>query len=187
MSQRSVGDEIKERVPRIIVNLAMVLFFWFVSLVAPKFVEGIKVPGINIPPYDDAGWLIWASAMMMGIIFLLRASSDIIVLADIGAEIVVRRIGVREEKPLKRVARDVVYILLTILLAAAAMPFAISIPQFGGLMAATVSFIALGIFLILMYDIGRIIYKVVEEKTKILANWLAGLAERASREDQNDK
>ncbi|HIE14354.1 TPA: hypothetical protein EYP70_03685 [Candidatus Bathyarchaeota archaeon] len=179
MEQKSFNEEIKERVPRIVVNSITALIFWFVSVTAPLFVKGIVLPGIGVDPYNDAGWLVWAAATLLGLVFLVRALSDGLVLVDIAVEVTVRRLGVKEDRPLRRVARDLVYILLTILLAAAAVPFIKPFPQFGDLLTTTISFVALGIFLILIYDMGRTLYTVLEEKTKAFAAWLAGIAEKA--------
>ena len=179
MGQKSFGGEIRQRVPRIVVNLVTALIFWFVSLVAPMFVAGIKVPGVGIEPYNDAGWLLWAAATLMGLVFLVRALADIIVIVDIGVEVTVRRLGVKEDRPLRRAARDLVYILITMLFAAAVVPFVEPLPKFGGFLTTAISLISLGIFLVLIYDMGRILYKVLEEKIRSLAGWLAGMAEKA--------
>ena len=187
MERRSLGDEIRDRAPRIVVNSITALIFWFVSLVAPGFVGGITVPGIGVWPYNDAGWLVWAAATFMGLVFLVRALSDILVIVDIGVEVTVRRLGIKEDRPLRRVARDLVYILLTMLLAAAAIPYIRYIPQFGDLLTTIISFTALGIFLVLIYDMGKTLYNVLEEKTRAFAGWLAGMAERANERKPHDE
>jgi hypothetical protein len=187
MGRKSLGDEIRHRVPRIVVNSITALIFWFVSLTAPIFVADITIPGIGLEPYNDAGWLIWAAATLMGLVFLVRALSDIIVIVDIGVEVTVRRLGVKEDRPLRRVARDLVYILLTMLLAAAAVPFVEPLPQFGSFLTAIISLVSLGIFLVLIYDMGRTLYQVLEEKTRTLAGWLAGMAEGANERKPHDQ
>ncbi len=187
MAQRSISGELRDRLPRIVVNLITALLFWFISMVAPHFVVGMSVPGVNIPPYNDASWLVWATSTLMGLTFLIKALSDIIVLVDLGTEITLRRLGIEETRPLKRVARDIVYILLTILIAAAAMPFASSVPQFGSILSTIISLIALGIFLLLIYDIGRILYRVLEDKTRVFANWLASFAEKVGEVEEDDE
>lgn len=141
---------------------------------APPILGDIIVPGVNVKARE----LIWMTAMLIMVIFLIRAMSDALVFADIITDVIVRRLGIKKERSLKRAARDAIYIIIAILLAQAALPFLASIPNIGGLLAAAVSLIALGFFILLMYDIGRILYRVIEERAGKVADWLVEVHER---------
>ena len=155
-------------------SAATAFLFWITASITPPLVQDIIVPGINV----SAGWLVGAAATLIVLIFLVRALSDALVLADIGTDLVVRRLGVKEERPLRRAARDVIYMILVILLASGARPFMAAVPEVGGLLSKLVSLIALGVFIVLIYDFGRILYRVLEERAEVFADWLAELAER---------
>ena len=183
MGKGSIGEEIRKRFPRLSISLLVAFLFWVISLTIPKLVEGVAVPGIGISPYNNAGWLLWAMMTLLCLIFIVRASTDILVLMDAGTEMLVRRLGIGEEKSLKRVGKDIVYIILTILLAAAVLPLLASVPQVGGLLAIVVSLVALGVSAMLVYDIGRIIYRMLEEKARIVTEWLASFFERMAERE----
>lgn len=144
------------------------------SELAPPIVGGIMVPGINV----DAGWLVQITTTLIWVIFLIRAMADALVLADVVTDAIVGRLGVKEERSLKRAAKDAIYIIIAILLAAASLPFLASVPQIGDLLAAAVSLVTLGFFILLMYDIGRILYRVLEKRAEGVAEWLVEAVER---------
>jgi len=147
MSRKSIRAEVRTRFPRIVINLTVAFIFWIVS-----------------------------PATLIALIFLMRAASDILFFVDIWTEIIVRYLGIREERPLKRIARDIAYIILAILLATAISPIISPIPQIGGYLTVAISVTALGVFLILIYDIGRVIHGVLQRKTQRIAEWIGGLA-----------
>jgi len=188
MSKGSVGKEVKMRLPRIVINLTVAFLFWIISQVGPIFVKGLTIPGISLPPpLDTVSSLVGLASTFIAMIFLVRAISDILFFADLSAEIVVRSLGIKERKPLKRIARDLTYIILTLLLATAASPLLSSIPQVGGYLMVIVSLSALGIFLILIYDIGKVVHGVLHEKTRRIADWIGNLLEEKGYRNSNRK
>ncbi len=135
------------------------------------------MPGINVP----ARQLVWITSMLVMAIFLIRVLSDGLVLADIVTDAILRRLGAKEERSMKRAARDLIYIIVAVLLAAAALPYLSSVHEIGGLLAAAVSLVTLAFVILLIYDIGRILYKFVEKKTEAVADWLAGERKKEKR------
>ena len=184
MNKGSVRNEVRRRLPRIVINITVAFLFWIISQIGPIFVKGLVIPGINMPPpFDTVSSILGLTATLIAMVFFVRAISDILFFVDLSAEIIVRSLGIKERRPLKRIARDLTYIILTLLLATAASPILSSIPQIGGYLMAIVSLVALGIFLILIYDIGKVIHEVLHEKTRRIADWISGLLE--DRENRN--
>jgi len=109
--------------------------------------------------------------------FLVRALSDALFLGDFLTDIVIRRLGIKEERSPKRALRDLIYIIGIVLVAAATTPFLRGIENIGWILSTAVIYIALAFIIILIYDIGRIIYKLIEEKAEILAGKLAKAVE----------
>jgi len=171
MERRSASEEIRRRVPRFIVNTIILAILFFLYPAIPLPFSGTVVPGLNLAG-DQLARLV---VILVILIFLARVLPDALVLADIGADVLLRHLGAKkEERPLRRAARDVVYMILLILLAAAALPFFSSIPtELGSWLSTSTSLITLGLFLVLIYDVGRTLYGVLEEKTEAFANWLA--------------
>ena len=188
MRRRSIRSEVRRRLPRILINVIVAFLFWIISQIGPLFVKGIIIPGINLPPpFNTVSSIIGLTATLVMILFLIRAVSDILFFTDVSTEIFLKTLGIKEKRPLKRAARDITYIILTLLLVTAASPILSSIPQVGGYLNAILSFSALGIFLILIYDIGRVIHEVLSEKTRRMADWISNhVEERRNRRRRNE-
>lgn len=168
----SIGEEIRLRFPRITMSLVMAIIFWILSIFVPPTFRGIEVPGLNV----EAELFLWVILMGTTAIFLLRALSDSVVLIDMTAEIVVRRFGIKGENPLKRAGREVVYIIIIILITTAISPVA---ARLGGPWICTViTYLALAFILIFIYDIGRVLYGIMEQKAELIANRLAKMSEK---------
>ena len=188
MGKSSIRNEIRKRLPRIIINITVAFMFWIISQLGPLFVKGVVIPGISIPPpFDTVSSIVGLTAMLIAVVFLVRAISDILFFVDISAEIIVRSLGIKEKRPLKRIARDFTYIILTLLIATAASPILSPIPQVGAYLTAIVSIVALGIFLVLIYDIGKVVHGVLQEKTRRIADWISGLVEERNNRGNSGK
>ena len=113
-----VGEEIRRRVPRLTMSLVLAIIFWIISAIVPPTVSNIPVPGID----TNAGFLIWVVTIIIAAVFVIRALSDALFLGDIVTDIIVRRLGIKEERSPKRAARDLIYIIVIILIATAILP-----------------------------------------------------------------
>lgn len=161
----------------------MVLIFWLLNIVVPPTLQGIQIPGLNYQA-DQVFWLITIFIMVM---FLVRALSDALVLGDFLTDIVIKRLGIKEERSPKRALRDLIYIIVVVLIAAAISPFLRGIENIGGLLSTAATYVALALIIILIYDIGRILYRLIEEKAEILAEKIVKAAEEEHvRNDAND-
>ncbi|MCW3981383.1 MAG: hypothetical protein NWF11_07920, partial [Candidatus Bathyarchaeota archaeon] len=111
-------------------------------------------------------------------IFLIRALADALVLVEILTDIFVRRIGIKGERSPRRAARDFIYIIVIILIATAILPVRILLPEniVPWFTAATI-YSALVVIIILIYDIGRVIYRFIEQRAELLADRLSKIAE----------
>jgi hypothetical protein len=163
------GEEIRHRLPRLVANLIMALIFWIISIFVPPTLEGILLPGINI----EASMLVWIFMIIVLGIFLIRALSDALVLGDVFTDVLMKRLGVKEERSPKRAARDFVYIIVIMLVVTALSPLLGTIEDVGFYLKAAVVYIGLGLIIVLIYDIGRIVYKIIEDKADSFADRLA--------------
>ena len=152
----------------------MAAIFGVISMVVPPLVGDMIVPGIDV----KGDFLLWVFFMLVTVIFVIRALADALSLADVLTDIFLRRLGAKEDHSLKRVGRDSIYVILTILLAAAFIPPLNRVAEIGKMLASAASLVALGLVIVLIYDIGRILYRTVEAKAEVLADRLVKLARR---------
>jgi len=142
--------------------------------------EGINLPGINI----NAGTLIGAIALIFTGIFLIRALADALVLSDIITDIFVKKLGIKEERSPKRAARDTIYVIVIILVTTALQPLIGTLePSIKDPLATATVYIALAVILILIYDVGRILYRIVERKAESVADSLVKMTDRMKNRD----
>ena len=178
MNRGSIKREVRRRLPKILMNVAVAFLFWVIGQIGPFFVKDLPLPGISMPPpFNSISSIIGTTATLIATIFIVKAILDGLFFVDLSAEIITRFLGIREKKPLKRIGRDIVYILLALLITAASSPILSSIPNIGGYLTTTVGLVALGIFLILIYDIGKVIRDVLRRRAKRMADWISGLLE----------
>ncbi len=171
---KAKGEEIRRRFPRIIMNMVTALIFWIVGAFVPPTVNTVVIPGLN----TNASLLIWIVTTVIMAIFLIRALSDALVLGDILTDVVVRRLGIKEERSPKRAARDFIYIIIVILVVTALSPILASLFDIGYLLTTVATYVALTLIIILIYDMGRILYRIIEQKAESLADRLVQMAEK---------
>ena len=153
----------------------MAIIFFLVNFFVPPLMGDIMLPGVNI----KAGTLISTIALIFTAIFLIRALADGLVLSDILTDIFVKRLGIKEERSPRRAARDAIYIIVILLVTTALHPL-IGTLESGvkePLTNATI-YVALAMILILIYDIGRILYRIVERKAESMADSLAKMTDK---------
>jgi hypothetical protein len=173
---KTKGEEIRHRLPRIVMSLIMALIFWIISIFIPPTLRNLNliIPGIN----TDASLLVWILMMIIMSIFLVRALSDSLVLGDVLTDVLVKRLGIKEERSPKRAAREFVYIIIIVLVVTAISPLLATIQDVGYYLSTASVYIGLGLVVIFIYDIGRIIYKIIEEKADSFADLLAQRAQK---------
>jgi len=160
--------------------MVMAIIFSLINTFVPDTMEGINLPGLNI----NAGTLIGAIALIFTAIFLIRALADALVLSDILTDIFVKRLGIKEERSPKRAARELIYIIVIILVATALQPLIGTLePSVKVPLATATVYVALGMILILIYDIGRILYRIVERKAESVADRLVKMTDRMKTRD----
>lgn len=140
----------------------------------PPMVSGVGLPGLNV----DADFLLASVAMLITAIFLIRALADALTLADIITDIIVKRLGIKEERSPRRAARDLLYIIIVILIVTALSPVLGTLGDLGELLTTITTLIGLGLIIILVYDMGRILYRIIEQRAESVADRLVRMAEK---------
>jgi cation transport ATPase len=175
MSGKRIGEEVRRRFPRLTMSLVMAIIFLMLSIVVPQTaISDIVIPGLNL----NAGFLIGTITWFFAAIFLIRALSDALILSDIVTDIIVKRLGIKEERSSRRAARDAIYIIIIILVATAIYPLLDTLDEIGSILTTVTTYIALGMILVLFYDMGRILYRMIEQRAESVADRLAKIAEK---------
>ena len=153
----------------------MAVIFYLISVVVPPLMGDTTLPGIDL----NAGTLVGMIALLFTAIFLIRALADGLVLSDILTDIFIRRLGIKEERSPRRAARDAIYIIVIILVTTALQPLIATLESgISDVLGKVTIYVALALILILIYDIGRILYRIVERKADSLADAIARMADR---------
>ena len=173
---KNKGEEIRRRLPRLVTNVIMAIIFWLISVFVPPTLETFTVPGINI----SASTLVWILTIIILGIFLIRALSDALVLGDVITDVFVKRLGVKEERSPKRAAREFAYIIIIVLIVTAVAPLLDQVQDFGFYLSTATVYIGLALVILFLYDIGRIVYTIIEEKAD-------SFADRFTQGKQKDK
>jgi hypothetical protein len=155
-------------------NLIMALIFWVISVFIPPTLRSLIIPGIN----TEASFLVWILTIVVMGIFLVRALSDALVLGDVLTDILAKRLGIKEERSPKRAAREFAYIIIIVLVVSGLSPLFAAISDVGYYLSTATIYIGLGLIIIFIYDIGRIIYKIIEEKADSIADLWAKRAQK---------
>jgi MFS family permease len=156
-------------------SLIVAVIFYLINIIVPPLIGDINLPGINI----NAGTLIGTVALIFTAIFLIRVLADALVLSDILTDVFVKRLGIKEKRSPKRAVRDAIYIIVIILVTTALLPIISTLnPGIKDPLMILTTYVALGMILILIYDIGRILYRIVERKAESIADSLVKMAER---------
>lgn len=151
------------RLPGFAVTLALALLFWWVAIHVPPMLEGVSEVG---------GFLSWIVFALVGGVFLVRALFFASVLGDNAIASFLKRLGVNERWSRRRVLKDSIYIIAIVLAAAAVLPFFGGWGNVGGGFNVLATYVILGTVLLFVYDIGRTVYKIAEEKASLVAGRL---------------
>jgi len=147
----------------------MAIIFWIISVFIPPTLPSLLIPGIN----TEASTLVWILTMIIMAIFLIRALTDALVLGDVFTDVITRKLGVKEETASKRAAREFVYIIAIVLIVTAVSPLLANIQDVGGYLSTATVYIGLGLVILFIYDIGRTVYKIIEQKAESFADYVA--------------
>jgi hypothetical protein len=171
-------EEIRRRLPRLVTNLIMAIIFWIISVFIPPTLPSLIIPGIN----TETSFLVWILTIIITAIFLIRALTDALVLGDVLTDAITRKLGVKEEQSSKKAARELVYIIAIVLVVTAVSPLLAQIQDIGAYLSTVTVYIGLGLVILFIYDIGRTVYKIIEEKAESLADYVLQTKQNKSSE-----
>jgi hypothetical protein len=159
----SIREEIKDKLPKIATNLALALTFAMMNIIVSPCFSSVS---------RHLGLLTWIALMFVTGIFLVRALVNCLAISDKATRLFLKFLGIREEWSRRRALKDLIYIVAIILTAAAVYPLFEGIRGAGNALQTITTYVALALIFLFVYDIGRTLYRISEEKAEIVANWL---------------
>lgn len=159
----SIREEFKQSLPKLAANLASALAFGVMGIVLPPILSDV---------FAGVGFYAWMVLTIVAGAFLVRALFRILVLGDQATGLLLRRLGIREQASRARVLKDFVFIVATLLIAAAVFPFLETFGAAGSVLQMGITVVAIGAILLFVYDVGRTSYQIFQEKANKVADWI---------------
>jgi hypothetical protein len=157
----TVREEIRFRLPKLVANLALALLFWVMSYIASMTLTTIS---------NEAGFLSQLGLLLAAGLFLVRTLFDALTIVDKVTKSFLRRLGIKEEWSRKRILKDILYIVVILLVAAAIFPIFSNLSNSAPLLQQVTTYVALGLILLFVYDVGRTFYRITEKTANSVAN-----------------
>jgi hypothetical protein len=156
-----LSEELRNRLPKLIANITIAMVFLTMSFIALWTLSDISTEIVFL---SQIGLLLAAG------LFLVRTLFDVLMIIDNATGVFVRRLGVRDGLSRQRIFKDTVYVVAILLFAAAIFPLFTRIPNYGFLLQEITTYVAFGLLLLFVYDIGRTFYRISEKRANLFAN-----------------
>lgn len=165
----SVGKEFRQNLPKLAANIALALAFGVTGTLA-----SIILANVN----EGFGFCSWLVLTLVGGVFVIRALFDVLTISDKAVGLVMERLGIRQRFSRRRMAKDLIYIVVIILATAAIFPLLETIGTIGAILQSITSIAAVMTAFLFVYDIAHTLYEMVHEKANVVADWLAHETDR---------
>ena len=153
-------EEILFHSPKVVSNLALALFFW-----VARYIVLITLETVNA----EFVFLLQMGLLLVTGIFLIRASFNTLSIIDKLIGSFLNRLGIDDVWSRQRIFKDTMYIIAILLVAAAVFPILNSLSTIEPLLQQIVTYTALGLILLFVFDIGRNFYRLTEKKANSMA------------------
>lgn len=153
----SVGQDFKQKLPRLVANIVLALAFGAIGVLSSVVLTGVA---------EGAGFYSWLVLTLVGGAFLVRALFDIVTVGDRTVELLLKRLGIPQQLFKRRLTKDLMIIIITILATAAIFPFFKTVGTLAIALQSATTVIVVGIIFLFVYDIARALYQIFQEKAK---------------------
>ncbi len=160
----SVCKEFKQIVPKLSANLALALAF-----ILTGFFSSLISASVN----ENFSYYSWLVLTLVGGAFLVRTISNIITVSDLAAGLLLVRLGLQRRSSKRRIAKDLIWIIVIILITTAIFPILETLSSLGYILQSFTAIVSSGIIFLFVYDITREILQIIHEKISTIANWFA--------------
>jgi hypothetical protein len=174
-----LGNKIRQKLPKILLNLAVLFSVWFIATLISPAVQslGSVIPGAQI----STGFLIIASLIVVMMFFAIAVIQDTLAVADALAETLVHLAPLmkkEEASDIKKAIKEIVLALVLILLTPFLPGMLALIPVIGQMLATIAIWFIVIVSLALFWAAGKILYKELSKYTTHIAEVVAGEEEK---------
>jgi len=159
----SVGKEFKHKLPRLAANITLALAFGAISTLSSVILTSVT---------ESFSFYSWLVLTLVGGAFLVRALFDVLTIGDKTIGLFLKRLGIQQRLSKRRVAKDLICIIATILATAGIFPFFKTLGTVGNVLQSVTTIIAVGTIILFVYDIAHTFYQIFQEKASAVADWL---------------
>jgi len=159
----SVGKEFKHKLPRLAANITLTLAFGAISTLSSVILTSVT---------ESFSFYSWLVLTLVGGAFLVRALFDVLTIGDKTVGLFLNRLGIQQGLSKRRIAKDLIFIIATILAAAAISPFLKTLGTVGTVLQSVTTIVAIGIVFLFVYDITCILHQIFQEKASAVTDWL---------------
>ena len=156
----NLREEILFSSPKVVSNLALALLFW-----VARYIVLITIGNVNA----EFVFLLQMGLLIVAGIFLIRASFNTLSIVDKLIGSFLGRLGIDDVWSRQRIFKDTMCIIAVLLVAAAVFPLLNSLSTIEPLLQQIVTYVALGLILLFVFDIGRSFYRLTEKKANSMA------------------
>jgi hypothetical protein len=156
----TLRENIVHALPKAVSNIVLALIFWFAHFAVQQTLNPIDTEQI---------FIIQTGLLIVSGIFLVRALFNGLTIADHLTKSLLKRLGINEKWSRKRILKDLMFIIAVILVAAGLYPIISLSPNYEQVLQQIVTYSTLGFLLLFVFDIGRIFYRITENRANSVA------------------
>jgi len=169
----AASEELRRKFPKLIANIVIAVIFTSISQIVGWFLNGIN---------PDILFLLQIGLLLGAGIFLVRTLFDALTVTDKATKLLLKRVGIKKEQTNQRIFKDTIAIVVVLLIAAAIVPIISNLSSMGPLLQQIMTYAAMGLIVLFVYDIGRTFYRITEKKANGLADKISNSMEDETNE-----
>lgn len=167
------SEELRRKFPKLIANIVIAVIFTSISQIVGWFLSGIN---------PDILFLLQIGLLLGAGIFLVRTLFEALTITDKATKLLLKQVGIKKEQSNQRIFKDMIAIVIVLLIAAAIVPIISNISSMGPLLQEIITYVAMGLIVLFVYDIGRTFYRITEKKANGLADKISNTIEDETNE-----
>ena len=132
----SAGEESKLRLPKLVANMTLAVVFGVIGTLSSVILVSVA---------EGVGFYSWLVLTLVGGVFLIRVLFDVLTMGDTAVRLFLKHLGIHQRLSKRRIAKDLMGIIATILAMAAIFPFFETLGTAGTALQSATTIVAIGI------------------------------------------
>jgi hypothetical protein len=183
MTGKPVSQEIRERLPRLVLDFVAIVVILFVAYIVIPIASAISfsVPVIGL----SVGLAVAVVFLVILAILAVRILRDAAVMVHHGSHMLAKVVPGLEEHHqnlIRKVVRDFFSVVVILILFYLLAPFIVLLPGIGASLAAAIPLVLAAVVIIFLYDAGRLLYEEVAKSVHEASDKIASRVEELEKE-----